>query len=116
MNRNMTNTNNQEDQIKPSYLDFMPYIFFAQTDGRPDHNITLMRCRLAAVAVFLLGNMDRMVMVRGCPQLSFLNVAERAMSLLNIGLTGLSLKLKPKPNEWFKNILSKSNSMAKTRE
>ena len=37
-------------------------------------------------------------------------------SLLNIGLTGLSLKLKPKPKEWFKNILSKSNLMAKTCE
>eukprot|EP00978_Attheya_sp_CCMP212_P035050 scaffold150431_cov65-Attheya_sp.AAC.4 len=68
-----------------------------------------MRCQLAAVAVFLLGNMDRMIMVRGCPQLSFLNVAEQAMSLINIGLTGLSLKMKPKPKEWFRNTLSKSN-------
>eukprot|EP00978_Attheya_sp_CCMP212_P017934 scaffold48422_cov80-Attheya_sp.AAC.1 len=80
----------------------MPYICIAQTDGGPDHNITFMRCRLAAVAVFLLGNMDRMIMVRGCPQLSFFNIAEQAMSLLNIGLTGLSLKLKPEPKEWFK--------------
>eukprot|EP00978_Attheya_sp_CCMP212_P041892 scaffold246347_cov47-Attheya_sp.AAC.1 len=67
---NMSDTDDQEDQIKHSYLDFMPYILFTQTDGGPDHNIILMRCRLAAVAVFLLGNMDRVIMVRGCPQLS----------------------------------------------
>eukprot|EP00978_Attheya_sp_CCMP212_P037470 scaffold176860_cov26-Attheya_sp.AAC.1 len=37
---NMSDTDDEEDQIKPSYLDYMPYIFFAQTDGGPDQTTT----------------------------------------------------------------------------
>ena len=74
----------------------MTSIFFAQTDGGPDHNITFMICSLASVAVFLLVKMDRMIIVRGCPQQYFLNFSKWAMSLLNIGLNGLSLKLNKK--------------------
>jgi hypothetical protein len=65
---NVSNTDDQEEQTKHSYLNSMPYIFFAQIDGGLDHNIiTFMRCCLAAVAVLLLGDVDWMIMVRGCP-------------------------------------------------
>ena len=49
---NVSDTDDQEDQIKHSYLDFVTYIVFAQIYRGPDHNITFMRCRPAELAMF----------------------------------------------------------------
>ena len=53
--KNVSGTDYQGDQTKHSYLDIMPFIFFSQTYGGPDHNIKFMRFRLSVVAIFLLG-------------------------------------------------------------
>ena len=65
--------------------------------------------------LFLLGNMYRLVMVRGFPQLSFLNLVEREMEILNVGLVGLALCLKRDVTLCFGKILRKYGSLSQTR-
>eukprot|EP00957_Ditylum_brightwellii_P035292 2676588-Ditylum_brightwellii.AAC.1 len=65
----------------------MPYIFLAQTNGGPDHNLTFLWSKLAAAGLFFLGNTDCLIMIRGCLQISYLNTVEQSMAILNIGLT-----------------------------
>ena len=48
--------NNIEDT--QFFLLFMPYILLTQTDGGPDYNIMFIWRWLAAVALFILRNMD----------------------------------------------------------
>lgn len=68
-----------------------PYGIVLQTDGGPDHNLTFLRTQLALVSFFILSDMDILVAIRGVPNGSWLNKAERCMSILNLGLQDLAL-------------------------
>eukprot|EP00957_Ditylum_brightwellii_P149249 11366468-Ditylum_brightwellii.AAC.1 len=45
--------------------------------------------------------MDKLTATRCCSELPFLNTTERAMSLLNIGLSVLSLTIDPNADNWL---------------
>lgn len=56
-----------------------------------DHNITFIFVQCCLLALFKIGDFDIMNVGRCAPHQSYMNPAERCMSLLNIGLQGLSL-------------------------
>ena len=68
------------------------YLVSLYTDGGGDHKPRHIRNQLALFGLFLLGNMDKLNVARVCPGIYFLNISNRAMDFLNIGLSGLTLK------------------------
>ena len=64
------------------------------TDGGVDHRTVFISVHLALIAYFMGGNLDILIAARTPPNLSVLNPAERVMSVLNIGLNGVSLARK----------------------
>lgn len=94
----------------------MPYYVLIECDGGPDHNITFLSNQIAAFALFLVGNMDKLDILRCCPGLSFLCTTERAMSILNLGLSNLSLMISPDSPEFLlKDVLARASSMKAVR-
>jgi len=85
-----------------------------QSDGGPDRNLTFLRTKLALFAAFKLLNLDILIATRCAPGQSYLNVAERAMSLLYIGLQHVAIKMGDIPL-WLHEVLDKCPSMAETR-
>ena len=73
----------------------MPYELLIETDGGPDHAISTLKNKLAIFAMFLVTRVYKLIVIRGCPGLSYLNTVERTMSVLNIGLANLALHMKP---------------------
>ena len=67
------------------------YLVGLETDGGDNHTHKNVQNQPALFGLFLLGNIDKLSMTRGCPDLYFLNTAERAMDFMNIGLSGLEL-------------------------
>ena len=63
------------------------------------------------VDIFILGGMDRLVVIRGCPGLYFQNTAEWAMSLLNIGLSNLAFKIDEDAPDWLVDLLHGVSTM-----
>ena len=61
------------------------------TDGGPDHNCNHTSVRFGLLALFLELDLDTMVVMRTAPTQSWANPAERAMSILNLGLQGVAL-------------------------
>ena len=82
-----------------------------------DHNLTFLSNQLALLGLFLVCPMDKLTVVRGCPNLSYLNTCERAMSLLNIGLSALALRMDPNTDDWLlEEVLAGSSSMKAVRK
>ena len=66
--------------------------------------------KVALFALFLKSKVNKLIAIRGCPGLSYLDTEERAMSVLNIGLENLSLQLNP--IAWLKEeVLLSATSM-----
>jgi hypothetical protein len=84
------------------------------TDGGPYHNCKHLSVQTALLALFLLGGMDTMVVLRTAPQQSWTNPAERIMSILNIGLQGCSLA-RTAMDEKFEVTMRKCNGMGAIR-
>ena len=61
------------------------YILLIEYDSIPDHNIKDLYNFLSMVDLFILGGLNRLVAISGCPGLS--------LSLLNIGQSNLVLKI-----------------------
>ena len=89
-----------------------PLKLFLQTDGGPDQNITFLQTKLALLASFEVLNIDILIATRCTPGQLYLNVAERVMSPLNIGLQKVAIKIGEMP-EWLHEILDKYPSMLK---
>lgn len=107
------NSSSNNDSTKSSF----PYSVLIEADGGPDHNLTFLSNKIALLGLFLIGNMDKLTATRGCPGLSYLNTAERAMANLNIGLSCLSLSLDPNMDKWlYDNILKSATTMKATRK
>ena len=66
-----------------------------ECDGGGDHGLRRVFNQIPLLGLFLNGNMENLVSTRGCPRLSYLNIAEREMSLLNIGISVLALTFYP---------------------
>ncbi len=92
-----------------------PFGIVLQTDGGPDHNLTFLRTRLALVSLFISGDMDILVAIRGAPNGSWLNKAERCMSILNLGLQDVALIQGVMP-EWAEDHVKSASSMKDVRK
>ena len=68
------------------------HTWFLFRDGGGDHNLTLLYVQCVLLALFKIGNFDILNVGSCAPNQSYINPAERCMSLLNIGLQGLSLQ------------------------
>jgi len=95
---------------------FMLYVVLLEIDGGPDHNIKLLRNCISLLAAFLVGNMDKLVAVRGCPGHSYSNTVERCMSILNLGLTNLGMRVDFDSPDWLFDLLEGNGSMKKLRD
>ena len=78
-----------------------PYYVLVECDGGPDHNLRHVGNQVSLFSLFLVGNMDKLVATRGCPGLSYLNSAERAMAILAIGVSSCALSIDPRTEEWL---------------
>ena len=68
-----------------------PYLVLF-SDGGGDHNLTFLYVQCVLVALFKICDLDILNVGRCAPYQSFINPAERVMSILNIGLQGLALE------------------------
>ena len=62
------------------------------SDGGADHNITFLYVQCALLALFRVLDLDILNVGRCAPSQSYINPAERYMSLLNLGLQSLALE------------------------
>lgn len=62
------------------------------SDGGGDHNITFLFVQCMLLALFKILDLDVLNVGRCAPNQSWINPAERCMSLLNIGMHGLALE------------------------
>lgn len=62
------------------------------SDGGGDHNVTFLFVQCMLLALFRIGNFDVLNVGRCAPNQSYINPAERCMSLLNIGMQGLAIE------------------------
>ena len=83
---------------------------FMFTDGGPGHNCKHLFVQATLLAMFLLGGMDTLVVLRTAPQQSWTNPAERVMPILNIGLQGCSLS-RTEMDRDFETTMRKCNGM-----
>ena len=61
------------------------------SDGGPDHCLTYLSVKAAMIALFKSLDLDMLIAIRTCPYQSWSNLAERAMSTLNLALQNVSL-------------------------
>ena len=76
-----------------------PYFAIVECDGGPDQNLGHLSNQISIFALFLVGNMYKLVAISSFPGLSDMNTSERAMAVLNIGLSGLVLSIDPNTEE-----------------
>jgi len=98
------------------FKECMPYVVLLETDGGPDRNIKFLRNVLSLFTVFLVSETDKLTSALGCPGHSYLNVAERCMSILNPDLANLALSQDPDAPVYLFDLLHGSNSMNAFRE
>lgn len=77
--------------LRNEWNDF-PWYMCMFSDGGGDHNVTFIYVQCVLLAFFRICNFDVLNVGRCAPHQSYINPAERAMSLLNIGLQGLALE------------------------
>ena len=81
-------------------------VLFLYTDGGPDHRLTYASVKLTLIAVFWKFDLDYSCVSRAAPNHSFCNLAERVMSILNLGLQSVRLARRQLDEESdFKNAL-----------
>lgn len=86
-----------------------------ECDGGPDHNLTFFSNQLALLGLFLAGDMDNLMATRGCPGLSYLLTAERAMPNLNLGISSLATQMDPNMPRFLKELQRGLTTMKDTR-
>ncbi|PKY55204.1 hypothetical protein RhiirA4_474517 [Rhizophagus irregularis] len=91
------------------FIDEIPPIICIYTDGGPDHCTTYGSVQVALLCLFLKGDFDLLVAVRTAPQQSWANPAECIMSILNLGLQGVSL-VRENMSDGMEKLFDKSTS------
>ncbi|XP_060561163.1 uncharacterized protein LOC132720934 [Ruditapes philippinarum] len=92
-----------------------PKVFLRFTDGGTDHRNTLEHVKCASICLFKELDLDMFVACRCAPGQSFINPAERVMSILNIGLQNCTLS-REKSEDAVEDVLKKCNSMDDLRK
>ncbi|XP_038063361.1 uncharacterized protein LOC119734068 [Patiria miniata] len=85
------------------------------TDGGPDHRTTNPSVQIAAIALFIALDLDMFIHARTAPHGSYLNPAERIMSLLNLALQNVSLARNEMAADYEK-IMKRCNGLKSTRK
>jgi hypothetical protein len=70
----------------------LPEMLILYTDGGPDHRTTFGSVQISLICLFLQGDFDFLASVRTAPYHSWMNPAERMMSIVNLALQGVSLE------------------------
>ena len=94
------------------------YLVGLDKDGSGNLNQKHVRNQIAILVLFILGIMDKLNMTCGCPGLSFLNIADRSMVFLNIGISGIVLKSNGQiGNEfWIDEVIGNASLIKSVRE
>ena len=77
----------------------LPFALLKFTDGGTDQRNTLESVKCALICVFKGMNLDMMILGRCAPGHSFVNPAERVMSILNLALQNVALERKETMHE-----------------
>ncbi|XP_078327779.1 uncharacterized protein LOC144623250 [Crassostrea virginica] len=91
-----------------------PKVVLKFSDGGTGHRTNLEHVKLAAICLFKELDVDLYVAARCAPGQSWINPAERIMSILNIGLQNCALS-REKGSEKFEQTLSKCTSLDNIR-
>ncbi|WAR16034.1 hypothetical protein MAR_030628 [Mya arenaria] len=67
-------------------------ILIRYTDGGPDHRVTYRSVQLCSLLEFIALDLDMIVCAKTAPAMSYLNPAERTMSVLNLALQNVALQ------------------------
>ena len=89
-------------------------ILLLYSDGGPDHRVTYGSVQVALICLFLSLDVNMLVAVRTCPGQSWVNLAERCMSLLNLCLQGVAL-MRDKAADEFEQKIVKQTTMQEMR-
>ncbi|GBB99535.1 hypothetical protein RclHR1_03550015 [Rhizophagus clarus] len=92
----------------------IPEILLLYTDGGPDHRNTFGSVQIALICLFLRGNFDFLASIRTASYHSWMNPAERVMSILNLALQGVSLQRDPM-NDILEDIFKGKNTLEEIR-
>ena len=93
-------------------LEHVQPILMKYTDGRTDQRNTLESVKVASICLFQELNLDFKIAARCAPGHSYMNPAERIMSILNFGMQNVA----PCDDESIEKKVKKCNSMAQLRE
>ena len=66
-------------------------ILMIYSDGGPDHRVTYGSVQVSLICLFILLDLDMLVAARNAPGQSWVNLAERVMSILNLALQNCAL-------------------------
>ena len=72
---------------------------FLMTDGGPEHRVNFESVKVPLIMMFKKLNLDLLVAIRTAPGQSYLNIVERLMSIMNIGLQNLALERPETPSD-----------------
>ncbi len=89
-------------------------ILLKMSDGGPDQRCTFLGVQLANLLLFMALDLDLLVHIRTAPGQSAINMAERAMSPINLALQNVSTS-RFKGDDNFEERMKRLNSMTKVR-
>lgn len=89
-------------------------VLLLYTDGGPDHNMKFAGVWLALLSLFFAADLDFLVAARTCPTMSWKNVVEKIMCILNLALYGVAL-VRSSMGQMEDEIRKVSGSMASIR-
>ena len=90
-------------------------ILCLMTDGGPDHRLTYETVKTSLLLLFLQLDLDSLVAIRTAPNNSWVNPAERCMSVLNLALQHSALA-RDEMNPGFEKMIKHSNSLNAVRD
>jgi hypothetical protein len=95
--------------------DTMPSMLMKFSDGGTDQRNTLESVKCSLIAIFKLLNLNKLIAARCAPGQSWINPAERVMSLLNIALQNCALE-RPACSDVVEKLIARCNGMQAVRE
>lgn len=96
----------RKSEIKP--------VLIIYSDGGPDHRLTYHSVKLTLIVLFKKLNLDTLIAVRTAAGHSWLNPAERVMSILNLAIQNCALT-RAETGSNFEQVLKSANSMSEIR-
>ena len=68
-----------EEEDMSKLLSYIPYELLIETEGGANHAIITLQKKLAIFPMLLWTTVDKLILIRGCPDLLYLNTVERKM-------------------------------------